>query len=107
MEGFSMSSSNQEYLLTGQYKDSSNLRARIQIHKLFSTNKYSFHRWVFDHFNIPRPARILEAGCGPGHLWTQNRDRIPKDWDITLSDFSAGIRQEVQSQVGEHDEHIN
>jgi hypothetical protein len=63
-----MSSTDQQYLLTSQYKDSSNLQARIQIHKRFSINKYSFHRWVFDHFSIPRPARILEAGCGPGHL---------------------------------------
>jgi len=107
MTGFSMSSSNQEYLLTSQYKDSSNLRARIQIHKLFSTNKYSFHHWVFDHFDIPRPARILEAGCGPGYLWTQNRDRIPEDWDITLSDFSAGMLQEAQSNLSNSQEHFS
>jgi ubiquinone/menaquinone biosynthesis C-methylase UbiE len=107
MEGFSMSSSNQEYLLTSQYKDSSNLRARIQIHKLFSTNKYSFHRWVFDHFNIPRPARILEAGCGPAYLWTENRDRIPEDWDITLSDFSAGMLQEAQSNLSNSQGHFS
>jgi len=102
-----MSSSNQEYLLTSQYKDSSNLRARIQIHKLFSTNKYSFHRWVFDHFNILRPAQILEAGCGPGYLWTQNRDRIPEDWDITLSDFSAGMLQEAQSNLSNSQGHFS
>jgi SAM-dependent methyltransferase len=107
MEGFSMSSSNQEYLLTSQYKDSSNLRVRIQIHKLFSTNKYSFHRWIFDHFNIPRPARILEAGCGPGYLWTQYRDRIPEDWDITLSDFSAGMLQEAQSNLSNGQGHFS
>src|SRR5258706_8894120 len=101
-----MSSTNQEYLLKSQYKDSSNLQARIQIHKRFSTNKYSFHRWVFDHFNIPRPARILEAGCGPGHLWTQNIDRIPEDWDITLSDFSAGMLQEAQSNLSNSQGHF-
>ncbi|HJT55387.1 MAG TPA: class I SAM-dependent methyltransferase [Ktedonobacteraceae bacterium] len=94
-----MSTSDQEYLLTSQYKDSSNLNARIQIHKLFSTNRTAFHRWVFDHFHVPHPARLLEAGCGPGYLWAQNRDRIPEDWEITLSDFSAGMLQEAQSRL--------
>jgi hypothetical protein len=37
--------SNQEYLLTRQYKDESNLNARIQLHARFSTNKYGWHRW--------------------------------------------------------------
>jgi ubiquinone/menaquinone biosynthesis C-methylase UbiE len=97
----------QEYLRTNQYKDSSNLQARIRIHQLFSTNTYPFHRWVFDHFNIPHPARILEAGCGPGYLWTQNRDRIPEDWNITLSDFSAGMVQEVQHNLSKAQGHFS
>jgi SAM-dependent methyltransferase len=101
-----MSSTNSEYLLTNQYKDSSNLKARILIHERFSINKYSFHRWVFDHFNIPRPARLLEAGCGPGYFWTQNSDRIPEDWEITLSDFSAGMLQEAQDNLSNSSGHF-
>ncbi len=34
---------------------------------------------------------ILELGCGPGYLWDANRDRIPAGWDLTLTDFSAGM----------------
>lgn len=102
-----MSTSDQEYLLTSQYKDSSNLNARIRIHELFSTNTYPFHRWVFDHFHIPHPARILEAGCGPGYLWTQNKDRIPGDWEITLSDFSAGMLQEAQHKLSDSQGHFS
>jgi hypothetical protein len=35
--------------LTGvQYKDASNLEARIRLHREFSTNPYPFHRWYFD-----------------------------------------------------------
>ncbi len=102
-----MSTSDQEYLRTKQYKDSSNLQARIRIHVLFSTNTYPFHRWVFDHFSIPHPARILEAGCGPGLLWTQNKDRIPEDWNITLSDFSAGMLQEAQYNLSNNQGHFS
>ena len=92
---------NQEYLLTDQYKDSSNLNARIQLHELFSTNKYGLHRWIFDHYNLPARARILELGCGPGTLWLQNLDRIPKGWDITLSDFSPGMLDDAHSNLRE------
>src|SRR5258706_14749102 len=38
----------QQYLTTDQYKDASNLNARILIHKRFSTNLYGWFNWVFD-----------------------------------------------------------
>src|SRR5713226_344769 len=72
----------QQYLLTKQYKNAANLNARIALHRRFSMNKYEFQRWVFDQFSIPAEGRILELGCGPGHLWRINADRIPEKWDI-------------------------
>jgi SAM-dependent methyltransferase len=44
--------SDQEYLLTDQYRDASNLNARIQLHARFSTNKYGWHPWVFDQLEL-------------------------------------------------------
>ena len=82
----------QQYLKTDQYKDSSNLDARVAIHQRFSTNPYGWMRWVFDHLlTLPADAKILELGCGPGYLWKENADRIPSTWDITLSDLSSGM----------------
>lgn len=82
----------QDYLKSNQYKDSSNLDARVEIHKRFSTNPYGWMRWVFDHLlALPANARILELGCGPGYLWKENAARIPAGWDITLSDLSSGM----------------
>jgi ubiquinone/menaquinone biosynthesis C-methylase UbiE len=82
----------QQYLKTGQYRDSSNLDARVEIHKRFSTNPYGWMRWVFDPLlALPANAQILELGCGPGYLWKENVDRIPSTWDITLSDLSPGM----------------
>ena len=89
----------QNYLLKDQYKDASNLNARIDLHVRFSTNKYGWHRWVFDQFKFSPESRILELGCGPGRLWLENLHRIPDGWDITLSDFSPGMLQEAKRNL--------
>ncbi|HEY7350740.1 MAG TPA: methyltransferase domain-containing protein [Ktedonobacterales bacterium] len=91
----------QSYLLNEQYKDASNLNARIQLHARFSTNKRGWNRWLFDQFKIAPGSRILELGCGPGKLWLSNRDRIADDWQITLSDFSPGMLQEAQQNLSQ------
>jgi cyclopropane fatty-acyl-phospholipid synthase-like methyltransferase len=36
--------------------------------KRFSTNPYGWLRWVFDQFDLPPGARVLEVGCGTGQL---------------------------------------
>jgi ubiquinone/menaquinone biosynthesis C-methylase UbiE len=91
--------SDQQYLLQSQYKDASNLKARIQLHIRFSQNHFDWQRWVFDHLNIQPSSAILELGCGPGNLWVNNLDRIPVNWKITLSDFSPGMLREAQQNL--------
>jgi ubiquinone/menaquinone biosynthesis C-methylase UbiE len=91
--------SDQEFLLTDQYKDASNLDARIQLHRRFSTNKYGWLRWVFDQFDLPLACRILDLGCGPANLWGENLDRIPAGWEITLTDFSPGMVEQAQENL--------
>jgi len=82
----------QQYLKSDQYKDATNLDARVEIHKRFSMNSYGWCKWVFDNLlKLPWNARILELGCGPGYLWKENVSRIPVGWDITLSDLSSGM----------------
>ncbi|MDY7077640.1 MAG: class I SAM-dependent methyltransferase [Chloroflexota bacterium] len=94
----------QEYLLSEQYQDASNLNARIQLHRRFSVNKYGLPRWVFDQFDFSPTSRILELGCGPANLWHENLDRVPKGWDSTLSDLSVGMVERARSnlQSSEH-----
>ena len=82
----------QQYLKNDQYKDSSNLNARLVIHERFSTNSYGWFNWVFDALvKLPADTKILELGCGHAALWKSVADRIPADWDITLSDLSSGM----------------
>jgi len=81
-----------QYLKTNQYRDSTNLDARLEIHRRFSTNSYGWFNWIFDVLiRQPEGAVILELGCGPGYLWRHCADRIPAGWRITLSDLSPGM----------------
>ncbi|MEZ4860068.1 MAG: class I SAM-dependent methyltransferase [Caldilineaceae bacterium] len=82
-----------------QYRTSANLDARIRLHIEFSTNPYRWPLWVFDQFDLPDGAQLLEVGCGPGSLWAENRDRIPSSWQITLTDQSAGMIDQAQANL--------
>jgi ubiquinone/menaquinone biosynthesis C-methylase UbiE len=85
---------------TQQYGTSNNLAARIDLHERFSTNPYRWMLWVFDHFALPEPCRILELGCGVGKLWVENAHRISPAWHITVSDFSAAMLAVTKVNLG-------
>lgn len=82
-----------------QYQNAFNLRARIKIHELYSTNKIGWMEWLFDKLEIPQNAHILELGCGDGSLWVKNIDKIPDSWDITLTDFSEGMLKDAKDSL--------
>lgn len=81
-----------DYLTQQQYKNSSNLDARVALHKRFSTNPYGWFNFVFDELStLPANANILEVGCGTGELWREGVGRIPTGWALTLTDLSEGM----------------
>ena len=86
-------------MLRAQYKDGSNLDARIRLHMRFSTNRYGMFRWIFDQIALRDDARVLEIGTGTAQLWIRNAGRIPRGWRIVLSDFSFGMVAEVRASV--------
>jgi len=82
----------QQYLTQDQYKDSSNLDARIAIHQKFSVNPQGWFNWIFDALNqLPENANILELGCGSAEMWKECASRIPAGWKVTLTDLSDGM----------------
>jgi len=82
----------QEFLKNEQYRDASNLDARMELHRRFSTNPYGWFPWIFDTLEtLPNPARVLELGCGPGYMWKECINRVPNGWNIILSDLSEGM----------------
>ena len=82
-----------------QYRDADQLNARVRLHRRFSTNPYPWHRWVFDHLDLPHSTRILDLGSGPGDLWVENLERIPNSWRITLNDLSIGMTAEARQRL--------
>ena len=91
----------QNYLRKEQYKDESKLETRMNIHEKYSTNQYGFHKWVFDQYNFPEKARVLEVDCGTGLLWQKNRSRIPKInlKDLVLTDYSHGMLENTKKST--------
>ncbi len=85
--------------LREQYKDGSNLSARVRLHERFSTNRYGIFRWIFDRMPVAPDARILELGTGTALFWTQNARRIPPAWRVTLTDFSPGMIAEARARL--------
>ena len=85
-------------LLREQYKDGSNLSARIRLHQRFSTNRYGQMRWMFDRIRIAEDARVLELGCGTGVLWRGSVE-VPRGWRVILTDMSGGMLQETRAHL--------
>jgi SAM-dependent methyltransferase len=92
--------SDPSYLRTQQYKNASNLNARVRLHAQFSGNKQGWQRWLFEQLHLPALCHVLELGCGPGHLWRDNSERIAPGWNLLLTDFSAGMVEQAQSYLG-------
>jgi SAM-dependent methyltransferase len=91
--------SDQEFLKSQQYKTPSNLNARIELHRRFGTNPYSWFHWVLDQM-VPAPGNsLLEIGCGPGDLWLENRDRLPQSLLVTLGDLSKGMVAKARQRL--------
>ena len=90
-----------DYLQKNQYRDSSNLDARANLHRKFSTAKVRWQPWVFDWLALESGMRVLECGCGPGWLWRENLDRIPTGCQMTLTDLSSGMVAEAEEALAD------
>ena len=93
-----------EKSLKNQYKNASNISARINLHSMYSKNKQGWFPWIYEKCNIVDGMNILELGCGSGSLWLENLGKIPGHVNITLSDLSDGmirdLRRNLENDVG-------
>lgn len=82
-----------------QYRDSTNLDARVKIYELFSSNPVPWLSWVYDRLAVHPGERVLDVGCGTGSIWRHNADRLPGDLSLTLADQSQGMLDEAQARL--------
>ena len=90
-----------EKSMKNQYQDASNISARINLHSLYSQNKQGWFPWIMQQCNLQPGMRILELGCGNGALWTENREQLPADLWVVLSDKSEGMLKDARRALGE------
>lgn len=92
-----------EQKLKKQYRDASNISARISLHKEYSKNPVSWFNWLFEKCALECGANVLEIGCGDASLWTQNIEKIPENISVTLTDISYGMIKDATRNIGEDD----
>lgn len=85
--------------LKAQYRESSKFDARVDIYKLYTTNEQPWLNWLFEHLHLGHGESVLELGCGTGNVWHENRERIPANVQVVLSDLSAGMLQEARRRL--------
>lgn len=84
--------------LLEQYKNSTNINIRIQLHEKYSVNPVSWFEWLFQQYHLKDGMKILEIGCGNGQLWKVNHQNLP-DISLTLSDISLGMLEDAQNNL--------
>lgn len=88
--------------LSTQYKNATNISARIRLHRDYSVNKQGWFPWLFSQIDFKPGMKILELGAGNGALWSQNIDKVPSDVTIIVSDISEGILLDAKKEIGNH-----
>lgn len=89
----------QAYLRDEQYRDSSRLSQRANIHARYGTAAVPWFEWVGARCALQPGHRVLEVGCGPGWLWEGMAASIPPRIDLVLSDLSPGMVAEAHDRV--------
>lgn len=92
-----------ESILKKQYKDASNIMARINLHKQYSVNKQGWFPWIYEQMQVKPGQKILELGCGAGDLWVENAEKFPEDISITVTDISDGMLRDARREIGRED----
>lgn len=93
-----------EETLAKQFKNSSNINSRIELHQRFSQNNLGWFRWIYQNLHLQPNMRILEIGCGNGQLWVDNLKLLPDPIQIILSDISSGMLRHAKAKLKDKEE---
>lgn len=95
-----------EKSLKSQYQNANNISARIRLHKDYSVNKQGWFPWIYETGIAPillqsseKSIEILELGCGEGSLWLENKEKLPENVHIMVSDISEGMIRDIRRNL--------
>jgi ubiquinone/menaquinone biosynthesis C-methylase UbiE len=89
-----------------QYQTDKNLSIRQRLHQQYSTNSQGLMPWLREQITIRPGDKILELGCGNGSLWEGYLTQISSTVQLTLSDYSQGMVDQVTRQF-DQDSRVN
>ena len=87
-----------DYLRRRQYRDPSNLNARIALHAKYARSEEPWYPWLISRVGWAPGTRVLEVGCGSGALWVNVAAMLP-DVRLTLTDLSTGMVEAATAAV--------
>jgi SAM-dependent methyltransferase len=79
-----------------QYRDSSKLTRRANIHK-YGRSPIGWFDWIAREARLPAEGAVLDIGCGPGWMWAV--PGFPAGLFVTLADLSPGMVAEAVGRV--------
>lgn len=97
---------NMEKMLVDQYKDGANINIRIGLHKKYTKSTIGWFQWLYGLIEPINGKNILEIGCGSGELWSSNKDKIPADVHLCLTDISKGMIRDAEENLKNLHGHI-
>ncbi len=85
--------------LIRQYQSDQALKTRISLYE-YGQNQQPWHDWVFSQLRLKPNMRILELGCGSGHLWAGRLAEVPDGCEVLLTDRSPGMVAAAERLLG-------
>lgn len=82
-----------------QFKTPDGLQTRILFHHQHTHFTNNFHEWMFQQYTFHSNDKVLEIGSGDGTIWECNVDKIPSSIEITLSDVSQKMIEEMRKKL--------
>lgn len=83
------------YLRDVQYRDSSQLAKRANLHVRYRTASRSVFEFFVALIDWSSAERVLDVGCGGGSLWVEQAGGLPAGITLSLADISPGMVEEA------------
>lgn len=90
-----------EHLRTVQYRDSTELAKRANVHVAYRTAESSAFEFLASSIEWPAGGRVLDVGCGSGYLWGEIAALLPDGIELVLTDLSNGMVDEAVERAHE------